>query len=69
MHSTFIWQLNLWGSFESKALYKGRVSFEGPWSYRGISELGTIHKGKAGVGKETLFGVRRATETPERCRP
>lgn len=66
MHSTFIWQLNLWGSFVSKLLYKGKVSFEGPWSYRGIFELGMIPKGKAGGRREALFGVQKATETPER---
>lgn len=58
MHSTFIWQLNLPGSFVSKLPYKGKVFFEGPRTYRGVFEGGTVPKGKAGVGREALFGVQ-----------
>lgn len=65
MHSTFIWQLNLRGSFVSKLPYKGKVFFEGPWTYRGVFEPGTIPERKAGAGKEALFGVQPVTETPE----
>lgn len=65
MHSTFIWQLNLQGSFVSKLPYKAKVFFEGPWTYRGVFELGAIPGGKAEVGREALFGVQTATETPE----
>lgn len=55
MHSTFIWQLDLPGSFVSKLLYKGRVPFEESWPCRRIFELRTIPKGKDGVRKKTLF--------------
>lgn len=65
MHSAFIWQLNLGGSFVSKLPRKGKVFFEGPWTYRGVFELGTIPEGKAGVGREALFGVQTSTGTPE----
>lgn len=58
MHSTFIWQLNLPGSFVSKLPYKGKVFFEGPRTYRGVFEGGTVPKGKAGAGREALFGVQ-----------
>lgn len=60
MHSTFIWQLNLRGSFVSKLPYKGKVFFEGLWTYRGVFELGTIPEGRLEwEGKPCLVGRKQ----------